>query len=124
MSKPRYLIVDDDKLIRDYMDAVFSDEAIISTACNGREALSLLTKTNFDVVICDFQMPYLNGIDLFKEMKSDKSTTCDKFILCTGSLTQEIYQFCSNNKIPFCQKPIKNDVLKKIVRRVTKCNAY
>lgn len=123
MGKSQYLIVDDEVFIHKYMRAVFSNEAVISTACNGREALELLRNKHFDVIICDVQMPFLNGIDLFKEVKSNISKTCDKFIFCTGNVTEDFFVFCTKHEIPFCEKPIKLDVLKKIVHQVVRCNS-
>ena len=53
MSKLQYLIVDDEVFNRTFMTAVFSEEASISTACDGNEALELIVDTDFDIIICD-----------------------------------------------------------------------
>ena len=37
MKKPNYLVVDDDACIRDFIDAVFANEAHITQACDGKE---------------------------------------------------------------------------------------
>lgn len=121
MNKRQYLIVDDEVFNRTFMTAVFSEEASISTACDGREALEMLVDKDFDVIICDVQMPLLNGIDLFKTIKRDYAEISEKFIFCTGNANNDFRQFCSKYEIPFCEKPIELHVLKETVNRITGC---
>src|SRR5215510_5273689 len=40
----------------------------VDTACNGREALRLLDRAAFDVVITDLKMPVMDGMQLLREM--------------------------------------------------------
>lgn len=48
----------------------------ISQAYNGKEALELHKKNNFDIIFTDWNMPVMNGLDLVKEIrKNDKDTT-------------------------------------------------
>jgi CheY-like chemotaxis protein len=41
----------------------------ISTATNGDEAMELLSKQNFDVVVTDFKMPRMDGVELIKRIR-------------------------------------------------------
>jgi len=54
----------------------------ISTATNGDEALELFSKQNFDVVITDFKMPRMDGIELIKRIRS--AQTGARIILLSG----------------------------------------
>ena len=54
----------------------------ISTATNGDEALKLFSKQNFDVVITDFKMPRMDGIELIKRIRS--AQTGARIILLSG----------------------------------------
>lgn len=64
------LIVDDEKLMRTYLAnniPVFTDKFQVSgIAKDGREALDLLKRQHYDVVITDIQMPEINGLNLAK----------------------------------------------------------
>src|ERR1022692_3873595 len=42
----------------------------IFTATSGDEALELLSKHNFDVVVTDFKMPRMDGVELIKRIRS------------------------------------------------------
>lgn len=71
-SNPRILVVDDDPVIRDAVECLLStwfDEAQVVTAADGREGLELCHNGNFDLIVTDIQMPYLDGIEMLKEIR-------------------------------------------------------
>jgi len=66
--KGKILIVDDESDIRDSLSYVFKKEGYaVDTACNRKEALSLFSKYDYDVVFLDLKLPDGNGLDLLKE---------------------------------------------------------
>ena len=115
MKKPNYLVVDDDSCIRDFIDAVFTNEAHITQACDGKEALDLLQQRQFDIVICDVQMPRLSGTDLFRQIQITAPEVAANFIFCTGNPTDELVCLCSAHNTIFCTKPIDIATLKSAV---------
>lgn len=64
------LYAEDDEFIQEaltaYLKKLFHN---IDTAKNGKEALELYIKNDYDIVISDIQMPILNGIELTKKIK-------------------------------------------------------
>lgn len=58
----RILVVDDNELNREVATMMLAEEHRVSTAENGLEALELLAKETFDVVLMDVQMPQLDGL--------------------------------------------------------------
>ena len=54
----------------------------ISTATSGDEALELFSKQNFDVVVTDFKMPRMDGLELIKRIRSAQTGT--RIILLSG----------------------------------------
>jgi CheY-like chemotaxis protein len=54
----------------------------ISTATSGDEALALLSKHNFDVVVTDFKMPRMDGVELIKQIRSAQAGA--RIILLSG----------------------------------------
>jgi CheY-like chemotaxis protein len=54
----------------------------ISTATNGDEALELFSKQTFDVVVTDFKMPRMDGIELIKRIRSTQAGV--RIILLSG----------------------------------------
>lgn len=70
----KILIVDDEKFIRNGISAIlsnsFGDTIVVELAKNGKEALEILKKDEFHLVITDINMPFINGIDLIKELRT------------------------------------------------------
>lgn len=72
LSGGRMLIVDDENLNRDMLARRLTREGCHSVgARSGPEALDLLSREEFDVVLLDIQMPGMNGIEVLQEIKRD-----------------------------------------------------
>ena len=70
--KPRLLFVDDDPLLLKGLRRALSfkcDEWDKLFANSGREALALMEKNPFDVVISDLHMPGMNGVELLNQVR-------------------------------------------------------
>lgn len=122
MSKAHYLVVDDKEYIRDLISAIFEGEAMVSTASDGVEAFEILSRSSFDAVICDVQMPNLSGLELYQKLKNENASLLTNFIFCTGNLTNEFYNFCATYNVPYCSKPISLGSLKATVQEVVSGN--
>jgi len=72
MAIGRILFVDDDLSLREFAKKILTDAGYeVEIAKNGAEALELVRKMRFDVVITDLQMPVMSGEELIKAIKSD-----------------------------------------------------
>ena len=70
MSAPRILIVEDDKDVRMILDHVFSGRGYdVTVAASAATALELLTEGQIDVVLLDYRLPDMNGLDLYCRIK-------------------------------------------------------
>ena len=86
---PLVLIVDDNADMREHISQVLSDDFNIITAINGMDALQKLKTATPDLVLSDVMMPIMDGIELLKEIKSNKSTTTIPVILLTARAGEE-----------------------------------
>jgi DNA-binding NtrC family response regulator len=65
----RVLIVDDDHHARFLLEALLDHAGYtVVPACDGRAALIELHKRHFDAVITDYRMPFLNGLELLRQI--------------------------------------------------------
>lgn len=66
----RILLVDDDQNIVDGLGSIikqnFENIFVISSACDGSDALKRLTEDYYHVIISDIRMPKLDGISLLE----------------------------------------------------------
>jgi DNA-binding NtrC family response regulator len=70
MSKPKILIVDDDADLLEILKDSFEPEGyIVRTAGDGESALKMIEHDPPDVVVLDFRMPGLNGLEVLKRIK-------------------------------------------------------
>ena len=71
----RILIADDHAIMRDGLKQILvgcDDMQVVDEADNGSDALSKICQQKFDVVLLDMSMPGKNGIELIKQIKSEK----------------------------------------------------
>jgi CheY-like chemotaxis protein/GGDEF domain-containing protein len=70
MPKGRVLAVDDQRYFRELIEGLLSEEGYeVQTASSGEEALHLLERQAFDVVVTDLAMPVMSGFDLVQRIK-------------------------------------------------------
>ncbi|MDB5052227.1 MAG: hypothetical protein JWM44_277 [Bacilli bacterium] len=71
----KVLIVDDDKLIRQYMTSLLNWESLgfelVGEASNGANALLFFNQMKIDLVITDISMPIMDGVELIRKGKSE-----------------------------------------------------
>jgi CheY-like chemotaxis protein len=56
----------------------------VLTAADGEEAFELARTRRPDVVITDFQMPYMTGLELCRAMKNEPATTSTPVVMLTA----------------------------------------
>lgn len=80
---PEILLVDDNRQGLIARQSLLQELGYnISTAASGDEALELFSKQNFDVVVTDFKMPRMNGVELIKRIRGTNAGT--RIILLSG----------------------------------------
>ena len=74
MSK-KILVVDDEETIRKFLKIhLVRDGHEVKEAADGLEAIDLLRREHFDLIICDIMMPRRNGWEVIEEVRSHSST--------------------------------------------------
>ncbi|MCL4537954.1 MAG: response regulator [Nitrospirae bacterium] len=70
-NKKNILVVDDDRMVRKLLsDALSLHRFSVYAVEGGKSALDLLKKMDFDIVITDYSMPDIDGIELAKTIRS------------------------------------------------------
>ncbi|HWQ67817.1 MAG TPA: PAS domain S-box protein [Methanospirillum sp.] len=100
-EKIRILSIDDDPVLLDvakqFLDRVEGFE--VTTAENAINALQLLSHQEFDVIISDYEMDQMNGIELLKHLRATGETI--PFIIFTGKGQEEVVIEALNNGADF-----------------------
>src|SRR6195256_4024488 len=87
--KPRILLVEDETLLRGHLARVLSDEYIVDTAGNGKEALESVMRSPPALVVTDIVMPEFDGIELLKALRSTHHTRMIPVLLISGRAIHE-----------------------------------
>ena len=87
----RFLVVDDfatmRKIVRNLLRQLGYQQ--IDEAEDGVVALRKLKATKYDMIICDWNMPNMTGIELLKEVRSDESVKAIPFLMVTAEANKE-----------------------------------
>jgi DNA-binding response OmpR family regulator len=70
MDEKRVLIAEDEKEIRNIIKEYMSMESyIVDEAADGREALELFSKNEYDIILVDIMMPEVSGWDVCRKVR-------------------------------------------------------
>ncbi len=103
------LIVDDEL---EYLDAI--TEALneknfkLVQALNGKMGCMVAKKFMPDIIIVDWEMPEMNGIEMIEELKKDEHTKDIPVIMCTGRMTsaENLDRALNAGAIDYLRKPV------------------
>ncbi|MGU2451251.1 response regulator [Pseudomonas aeruginosa] len=115
MSKVSALVVDDAPFIRDLMKKGLRDNfpgLHIEEAVNGRKAQQLLSRQNVDLILCDWEMPEMSGLELLTWCRAQENLKTTPFIMVTSRGDKEnVVQAIQAGVSDYIGKPFSNDQL-------------
>lgn len=115
--RPRMLVVDDEKVTRMNLDHVLGKEGYeVLTASNGAEALDLVARHRFDVILTDLKMDKVDGMTLLSQAKQIHPDT--EVIIITGYATvHTAVEAMKKGSYQFLAKPLKLDDIRSTVKK-------
>jgi CheY-like chemotaxis protein len=87
MAELTILLVDDAAFIRDLVKKAVRQTypgCDLIEATNGRKAVALLDSHRFDLVLCDWEMPEMSGIEVLKWMREQPNYKATPFMMITS----------------------------------------
>ena len=83
------LVVDDDSVMLRAMNNWFSTKYNVFMANSGMNAISLLTQNHVDLILLDYEMPGLSGLQVFEMLRSEPTTASIPVIFLTAKDDKE-----------------------------------
>lgn len=115
MSKISVLVVDDAPFIRDLVKKGLRNAfpgIQIEDAVNGRKAQQILGRQAFDLILCDWEMPELSGLELLTWCREQPTMQALPFIMVTSRGDKEnVVQAIQAGVSDFIGKPFTNEQL-------------
>jgi CheY-like chemotaxis protein/anti-sigma regulatory factor (Ser/Thr protein kinase) len=115
----KVLIVDDEASIREVLAELLSAEGLnVQTAGDGHQALELIKKDHFDLIITDIRMPKLSGPEFYDIIVKEFDFPKDKIIILTGDiLSDEAKNFILKSACLYILKPFNPGELLKVLQK-------
>ena len=111
------ILVDDDAELRSDMANYLSRQGHSVEQCsNGEQALELLERRSFDVMVLDLMMPGMTGLDVLKELQT-RSTECEVVVLTGEATIETAVEAMKLGAREFLTKPISLKELDRLVRK-------
>jgi CheY-like chemotaxis protein len=90
-ERPRVLYVDDEKEITDLMTVALDSEGFdVTAAHDGQAAIEALSaKTKIDVIVLDYKMPKLDGMQFLERVSQNPELHAIKVILCSAAFPDQ-----------------------------------
>ena len=106
MKAPKILIAEDDAFFRDAMERLLQIAGYETRSCScGKEAVARLAEEVFDILITDFQMPGMDGLELIRKARNMDPTMA--MILMTGVPPEDLGNRLKKSKLDaFLSKPL------------------
>lgn len=126
----KILIVDDfpimRRIVRNLLKQMGFADANIDETENGLDALQKLTKGGYDMVISDWNMPIMEGLELLKAVRKDDKLKDVIFIMVTAEAEREkVIEAIKAGADSYIVKPFTGEVLQekieKVLQKRSKC---
>lgn len=117
-SASRILIVDDEKLTRQTLEAQLQDEGFeVWTAENGFAALEILEGRDVNVIITDLRMPSMDGLEFQRRVRERWPDTAVVFMTAFGTVATAVAAM-REGAADYLTKPLSSDELMIRIRRL------
>jgi two-component system chemotaxis response regulator CheY len=117
----KVLIVDDFSTMRKILRNVLKQMGFTNMieADNGKTALKVLKKESFDLILCDWNMPEMSGLELLKKVRSDNDLKSIPFIMATAEAQQDnILEAVKAGVTNYIVKPFTAETVKEKLTKI------
>jgi two-component system chemotaxis response regulator CheY len=117
------LIVDDSTPMRSVIKKIVKASGFsvgqFFEAANGREALNILNQEWLDLVLTDYNMPDMNGLELVEEMnKDDNLKSIPTVMITTEGSRERVEEFMAKGITDYIKKPFTPEQIKQKLKHI------
>lgn len=114
LGKPSVLVIDDDPDTREYLSALVNQLANVSVieASDGIEGIKILAGHSIDLVLCDWNMPNMNGIEFLSQARDLPGHAQLPIVMITGESSRDrVMEALQSGITDYVMKPFSLDNL-------------
>ena len=117
-SKQNILIIEDNLETLELMIEIFESEfSSVYTATDGYEALEVLEKNKINVILCDINIPKLNGLETINKIRKI-NYSIPIIIISAYSDSENLLKAANSNIQGYFTKPLTLDKVEKIMDKI------
>jgi DNA-binding response OmpR family regulator len=115
----KILIIEDDKNIMDNLTEILTNEGFeVFQADNGKKGVELAKNELPTLILCDMQLPELNGLTVLKLLKTSSATLKIPFIFISGFSDKNlVIEGITGGAVDYIVKPFQMDRLLKTINQ-------
>ena len=91
-ERKRILVVDDNAILLRTAKEMLDDQYQVSIAISGEQAFNSISRNKPDIILLDYEMPFANGIDILRQLRSAPVSADIPVIFFTGSSDREVVE--------------------------------
>ena len=120
MKNVRTLIIDDSSVMRKIVERSLRQAGLelteVKEASNGAEALAILASSGFDLILCDINMPVMDGLEFVRRLKGIENAKGVPVVMITTEGGEvHVVQALSAGARGYIRKPFTPDHVKEQV---------
>jgi|GEM_PF-6171014 len=114
------LVIDDEREICEMTKEALEEAGfLVDTEADGESALQRLENHYYDLILCDYIIPGINGGAVYEYLKTTHPRQASRFVFMTGStMGMELQAYFENNQVPYLLKPLNVDNLIEMAREL------
>ena len=95
-NNPTILVIDDDVMICEILERMLSEVFEVTAMSDPKEVLGKINELKYDIVMTDFMMPHVSGLDIADRVKEVSPETPVILITANGNVDEKIKQALNN----------------------------
>lgn len=118
MTRPHLLVVDDDRSNRTIVSELLTEQGYtVDVANDGMQALELVTQNPYALAVIDYQMPGMNGVELYRRIRELQPELIGVFLTAFTTLST-VYPAIEAGVERVLSKPVNRDELLPLVQEM------
>ena len=115
-AAPSILVVDDEISMCELLEYLLTREGYnVKTAASGRQAISILSKETFDLILCDIRLGDISGIEVLKTARQ-KNSQVVVIMISAYSSAENAVEAMNEGAFDYVPKPFDNSELKETIQ--------
>ena len=117
MMDKTILVVDDDDMILMMLEKTLSREFKVITATSGAEAIEIYDQYRPDIVVSDYMMPKMNGMEMLDKMHELYGRGIFVIFMTANDQEETEFDAYKHGALEFIRKPVRSEDLLVTIRK-------